>query len=54
MQKQTHLQRLEVVGDDPQLLLQLEDLGLSHIGALLGLLKLRLAGGKLLGNLKGL
>merc|ERR1711990_500121 len=46
-----NLQRLEVVGDDPQLLLQLEDLGLSHIGALLGLLKLRLAGGKLLGNL---
>merc|ERR1711990_781597 len=46
-----NLQRLEVVGDDPQLLLQLEDLGLSHIGALLGLLELRLAGGKLLGNL---
>merc|ERR1711887_102894 len=46
-----NLQRLEVVGDHPQLLLELEDLGLSHIGALLGLLKLGLAGGKLLCNL---
>merc|ERR1719361_3251819 len=34
-----NLQRLEVVGDDPQLLLQLKDLSLSHISALLGLLQ---------------
>merc|ERR1719454_1832266 len=46
-----NLQRLEVVGDDPQLLLQLKDLSLSHISALLGLLQLSLAVGKLLGNL---
>merc|ERR1712226_1079298 len=47
----SNLERLEVVGDHPQLLLQLEDLGLSHIGALLGLLKLGLAGRKLLCHL---
>merc|ERR1719474_2008627 len=47
----SHLERLEVVGDNPQLLLQLEDLGLTHVGALLRLLKLGLAGGQLLRNL---
>merc|ERR1719391_397937 len=46
-----NLQGLEVVGNDPQLLLQLEDLGLSHISALLGLLQLGLAVGQLLGDL---
>merc|ERR1719385_538073 len=46
-----NLQRLEVVGNNPQLLLQLQDLGLSHISSLLGLLKLGLTGGKLLGDL---
>merc|ERR1719249_259544 len=46
-----NLQRLEVVGNNPQLLLQLEDLGLSHISALLGLLQLGLAVGELLGDL---
>ena len=52
LKSKTHLERLEVVGDHPQLLLQLEDLGLAHVGALLRLLQLRLAGRKLLGNLK--
>merc|ERR1719210_3308063 len=47
----SHLERLEVVGDNPQLLLQLEDLGLTHVGALLRLLQLGLAGGQLLRNL---
>merc|ERR1719192_37161 len=47
----SHLERLEVVGDNPQLLLQLEDLGLTHVGALLSLLQLGLAGGQLLRNL---
>merc|ERR1712172_173989 len=47
----SYLQRLEVVGNNPQFLLQLKDLGLSNISSLLGLLQLRLAGGKLLGNL---
>merc|ERR1711887_21797 len=46
-----NLQRLEVVGNNPQLLLQLEDLGLSHISSLLGLLKLGLTSGELLGCL---
>merc|ERR1712172_131632 len=46
-----YLQRLEVVGNNPQFLPQLKDLGLSNISSLLGLLQLRLAGGKLLGNL---
>merc|ERR1719391_1209575 len=46
-----NLQGLEVVGNDPQLLLQLEDLGLSPISALLGLLQLGLAVGQLLGDL---
>merc|ERR1719391_1971648 len=46
-----NLQRLEVVGNNPQLLLQLQDLGLSHISALLGLLQLGLAVGELLGDL---
>merc|ERR1719362_93003 len=47
----SHLQRLEVVGDNPQLLLQLKDLGLSNISSVLSLLQLGLTGGKLLGNL---
>merc|ERR1719391_830485 len=47
----SNLQRLEVVGNNPQLLLQFEDLGLSHISALLGLLQLGLAVGQLLGDL---
>merc|ERR1719357_947527 len=47
----SYLERLEVVGDNPQLLLQLEDLGLTHVGALLRLLQLGLAGGQLLRNL---
>merc|ERR1719275_27061 len=46
-----HLQGLEVVGHHPQLLLQLEDLGLTHICALLSLLKIGLTCGKLLSNL---
>merc|ERR1719275_303842 len=46
-----HLQGLEVVGHNPQLLLQLKDLGLTDVSALLGLLEVGLAGGKLLGNL---
>merc|ERR1719464_1393894 len=46
-----HLQGLEVVGNNPQFLLQLKDLCLSNISSLLGLLQLGLAGGKLLGNL---
>ena len=48
----TYLKGLEVVGDDPQLLLQLKDLGLTHISALLSLLEIGLAGGKFLGNLR--
>merc|ERR1719201_2902272 len=46
-----HLQGLEVVGHNPQLLLQLKDLGLTDVSALLGLLEVGLAGGKLLGDL---
>merc|ERR1719433_401928 len=46
-----NLQGLEVVGDDSQLLLQLEDLGLTSIGSLLSLLQVRLAVGKLLGDI---
>merc|ERR1719219_2420117 len=47
----SHLKGLKVVGNNPQLLLQLKDLGLSNISSLLGLLQLGLTGGKLLGDL---
>merc|ERR1719187_1929357 len=45
------LQRLEVVGHNSQLLLELKDLGLAVVGSLLSLLQVRLTGSKLLGNL---
>merc|ERR1719222_1475303 len=46
-----HLQGLQVVRHNPQLLLQLEDLGLTDISALLGLLEVGLTGSQLLGDL---
>merc|ERR1719222_1159996 len=46
-----HLQGLQVVRHNPQLLLQLEDLGLTDVSALLGLLEVRLTSSQLLGNL---
>merc|ERR1740128_1298943 len=46
-----HLQGLQVVADNAQLLLQLHDLGLAGLGTLLSALKLALNLGQLLGNL---
>merc|ERR1719517_254032 len=46
-----HLQRLEVVGHHPELLLQLQDLLLSNISSLLCLLQVAVASSKILGNL---
>merc|ERR1719167_1758801 len=45
----SHLEGLQVVGNNPQLFLQLNDLVLTDISALLSLLKVSLAGGQLLG-----
>merc|ERR1719187_1311309 len=45
------LQRLEVVGHNSQLLLELKDLGLAVVGSPLSLLQVRLTGSELLGNL---
>merc|ERR1719507_1631602 len=46
-----NLKGLQVVSNNPQLLLQLQNLGLSNISTLLSLLKVRLAGCQLLSNL---
>merc|ERR1740128_478555 len=46
-----HLQGLQVVADNAQLLLQLHDLGLAGLGTLLSALKLALNLGQLLGDL---
>ena len=46
------LERLEVVSDDPQLLLELDDLGLARLRPLLGALKVGLNHGQLAGNLQ--
>merc|ERR1719275_108860 len=46
-----HLEGLQVVRHNPQLLLQLEDLGLTDVSALLGLLEVGLTSSQLLGNL---
>merc|ERR1719362_1322943 len=46
-----HLQGLQVVRHNPQLLLQLEDLGLTDVSALLSLLEVGLTGSQLLGDL---
>ena len=43
-----HLKGLQVVGNNPQLFFQLNDLVLTDIGALLSLLKVALAGGQLI------
>ena len=43
-----YLKGLQVVGNNPQLFLQLNDLVLTDIGALLSLLKVALTGGKLM------
>merc|ERR550525_1389315 len=45
-----NLEGLQVVGHNPQLLLKLQDLGLSGVGSLLSLLQVRLAVCELLGN----
>merc|ERR1719507_506950 len=46
-----NLKGLQVVSNNPQLLLQLQNLGLSNISTLLSLLKVRLTGRQLLSNL---
>merc|ERR1719275_306664 len=46
-----HLEGLQVVRHNPQLFLQLEDLGLTDISTLLGLLEVGLASSQLLGDL---
>merc|ERR1719348_1383977 len=45
-----NLKRFQVVGHHPELLLKLEDLGLSSVCSLISLLELRLTGSQLLGN----
>merc|ERR1719264_2276918 len=47
----SNLKGLQVVSNNPQLLLQLQNLGLSNISTLLSLLKVRLTGCQLLSNL---
>ena len=46
-----HLQRLEIVADHPQLLLQLNDLALSSLCPLIGSLQFRFHAAKLAGNI---
>ena len=46
------LERLEVVADNPELLLELDNLGLAGLGALLSPLEVGLNHGQLSGNLR--